>query len=146
MSGISNIPGAVPGQNYDPKSLALVDKLIEKTKEGKIRWAKAKSKDNEDAAGFAAVLYSHGTQEMTMQIAFGASGMLTTPTWLSFNVTTKNDGVILNVQNTSVPIFIAKLAGIKPDALREKIDQLFNLVAQRGEGSFERALKQLDNL
>ncbi len=145
MSGASNILGSGAG-HYDPKTLLLLDKLIDKTRQAKLYWAKATNKDNPDFGGFVAVVFVPGTTEQSMTITFTTNGMLVSPVWLTFSVKTTNDGVILNVQNALVPNIIAKMAGIKTGPLREKIDELFRLVADRGEGTLERALKALDSL
>ncbi len=112
---------------HNEKQLELLRKVLEKTRQNKIRWMKM-------ANGYIGLA---PPVRFTFQAASGS--------WQSFAavVGTKE---ILKVENGSVPGLIGQLVGLAPDPVLEITNQIYQLVA-RGEASdVEAAINALDNL
>jgi len=113
----------------DPADVALLDKIMEKTKAGKLFWNRLRN-------GFVAQLPD------AMKIEFVNSGF--GAGWSTFTVKTK-EGTVLHVENRGNLVF-AVLAGSDPDPLSAKVSILYSEVQKVGEGAVERAIKILDRI
>jgi hypothetical protein len=126
----------------DPSQVNLVDSIIRKTREKKLYWNKAKP-------GFVAVIPVTGQPSLVpMRLEFHCTPSIAPSFpqgWQHFVVTT-NEGIVLRADNSMISGVIAKLAGAGSNPLLERIDQLFALVTQVGEGSLERAKNVIDRL
>ncbi len=116
-------------QGPDPKDIALIEKIIEKTFANKIYWNRTKSG------------YTAQYPQLGLSLEFAGS---TAGSWSNFSVKTK-EGTVLTVENRQNLVF-AILAGMSVDPLAQSVEKLFALVEKVGEGKVERAIKLIDAL
>jgi|SRR5277367_6178913 len=114
------------------KDLELVQKIAEKTKEGKLYWDRS-------ATGYSASIRD------SMTLIFSRPTSAPSDSWYLFTVRTK-EGDVLKIENKGgANQVMAILAGVAPaDPVVQAVDQLFALVRKVGEGSVERAIRTLD--
>jgi hypothetical protein len=134
------------------KKVALVKKITEKTREGKIVWQKA-------ANGFAA--YIPGKLKLVFIEA--PFSLISTPRWVVFVVRDDADNEILKVDNntTALPAskstagvrddktsaLLAGLMALSGDPVVTAVTDLHNLIlGQRTKGGIERAIDLLDTI
>lgn len=133
------------------RKIALVKKITEKTREGRIVWQKA-------ANGFAA--YIPGKLKLVFIEA--PFSLLSTPRWVVFVVRDDADNEILKVENSTTTLPGSKtaaetgegktnrlLAGLLAlsDPVANAVTDLHNLVlSQQTKGGIERAIDLLDTI
>ncbi len=116
----------------NPKEIDLLDKIIQKTKEKKIYWNKAK-------AGYSAQVSAGPSNLMKLEFLTSRDR----ENWTQFIVQTE-EGTVLTVDGT-VNAFLLRLVGLSDPGL-VKTMELFALVTRLGEGSVERAINALEKL
>jgi hypothetical protein len=128
-------PVLAKSDNSDPRQIALVQTIIDKTVAKKLYW-------NRLPTGFACVI-SGPNQTMAMKIEFRG---LAPDMWQNFLVSS-NEGVILRVEFQPMNTVLSRLAGVEfSNTLYGKISELFSIVSHVGEGAIDRAKKILENL
>jgi len=120
----------------DPRHRQLVEKLIERTNAGTLRWTRTPSTyetilKNGTRIGF--VIASSPIAQLLSHLS-GSTG------WAQFSVR-QNDGTeILTVEGSTLPASAASL----PDPLRGAISTLFAMVSKKGTDKLDDVLGELD--
>jgi hypothetical protein len=127
MSSMSSPNVFFQQPSYNEKQVALVKKVLEKTRQNKVRWLKA-------GDGYLGVVPN-------MKFILKASS----GTWQSFAVQV-GAKELLKVQNSSVPGIISQLTGLAGDPLLSATAELYNLVARTEVSDVEGAIDALDKL
>jgi hypothetical protein len=133
------------------RKIALVKKITEKTREGKIAWQKATN-------GFAA--YIPGKLKLVFIEA--PFSILSTPRWVVFVVRDDADNEILKVDNSTTALpapkstearedktnaLLAGLIALGGDPVVNAVTDLHNLIlSQQTKGGIERAIDLLDTI
>ncbi len=117
----------------DPKQLELINAIIEKTQEGRLRW------NNSTTACVARL--PDGTKlifALASRLLF-----LKAKTWAHFVVRQQDGTEIVKVQQTD-PSGLEKLAG--KGSVELAVDQLFKLVSKAGTEGVNRVIQGVKNL
>jgi hypothetical protein len=126
MSTYSGLLGPPPD---DPKQVQLVQKISEKTREGKIAWSKTKT-------GLSASV--SGKMVVSFVVSPGFLG-IGGHTWAVLTIRGEKANEILKVEN--INDLAAALTGRSTEgSLLHAADELFNLVQESAKGDVERAL------
>jgi hypothetical protein len=113
----------------DPKQVELVEKISEKTRQGKIAWNKSKT-------GMSAVVSGKMLVSFVVSPSFlGLGGHA----WAVFTVRGEKGNEILKVEN--VTDLAAVLSGKRTvRSLEKAVNMLFNLVQESAKGDIDRAI------
>ena len=128
MSSFPPPPGILPQPfSYSDVHVALVRKVLEKTRQNKIKWMKG-------TAAFVGIAPN-------MRFMFRISST----TWESF-VATVGQKEVLKVQNNSVTSLISQLTGSPLDPLLAVTAELYNELSQKETTDVQGAINALDML
>lgn len=127
------------GFGDDPRKVALVKLLIEKTRQAKIRWAKQRSAITASLPGFEvnfvtqpSLLGSESWQLFTVRDTRGNELLRTTPSYLPFLLPSSP------VQTTPVPT--------GEPTVEQVVDELFATVNRSAGDDLDRAISTIKNL
>lgn len=122
----------VPLRTADDQQVELISTIIEKTKEGRLRWRR-------DTISYEADLPDGG------QIAFflASPRLLGGQTWARFIVSRLDGTEILNVQHTDVSTL---LEGIFEAPLENAASELFTIVNESAKIEVDKFIEQLKKL
>ena len=126
MTGYEFLLGPQPD---DPKQVELVQKISEKTREGKIGWSKTKTGISASVSGKMVVSF------VVSPTLLGLGGHA----WALFTIRGEKGNEILKVEN------VADIAGVltgrsTAGPLAQAANELFSLVQESAKGDVERAL------
>lgn len=124
---IPPISGSLSQPRYNQRHLALLKKILEKTRQNKIKWVKLDT-------GYMAIVPN-------MRFVFQSSASA----WRTFVVIVVSKE-ILRIQNSSVPALISQLVGLEGDPVLETTTELFNLISRAEADDVEGAINALDQL
>ena len=125
---MGNVP---PGVFDDSSQLELVNAVIEKTHEGRLRWRR----ENDT--------YEADLPEGGQLIFFVSAPRLFGPkTWAHFIVRRRDGTEIFTVQHTEFPEF----EGTANNALQSAVAQLFSIVTGSARVEVEKVIEQIKNL
>ncbi|MBZ5531151.1 MAG: hypothetical protein LAO20_06950 [Acidobacteriia bacterium] len=123
------------GAFADPKQLELVNTIILKTQQGKLRW-------NKSTSGYHASLPNDG--QMVIAVSTPILPFLGGKTWAHFVVRQKDGTEILKVENSEtnfsgIPQFTAS-------DLEVAVKKLYGLVSESATDAVEKVIDQLKHL
>ena len=127
MSGYLSLLGPQPD---DPKQVQLVQKISEKTREGKIAWSKTKTGISASVSGKMVVSF------VVSPTFLGLGGHA----WAVFTIRGEKGNEILRVENVADPVGVLTGRSTEGGLLVKAANELFNLVQESAKGDVERAL------
>lgn len=126
MSSILHLLGPQPD---DPKQVELVQKISEKTREGKIAWSRTKTGISASVSGKMVVSF------VVSPTLFGLGGHA----WAVFTIRGEKGNEILKVENLADAMgVLTGRSTVGP--LAQAANELFNLVQESAKGDVEKAL------
>lgn len=117
----------------DPKQLELINAIIEKTQEGKLRWNTSTTTCDTHLPDGTQLVFA-----LAPRLLF-----LKAKTWAHFIVRQPDGTEILKVQQTE-PSGLEKLAG--KGSVESAVDRLFKLISQAETNVFDKVIRGVKNL
>jgi hypothetical protein len=127
MSGYSFLLGPQPD---DPKQVELVQRISEKTREGKIAWSKTKTGISASLSGKMVVSF------VASPTLLGLGGH----EWAVFTIRGEKGNEILKVENVGDIVGVLTGRSKEGGPLVKAANELFNLVQESAKGDVEKAL------
>jgi len=116
-------------ERQDPRAVAIVQKLIDRTKDGRVKWTRTPTTYETDLQDGTTVAF----------VAAPSHLIALAPNWDQFSIRKKDGQQIIKIENS-----LSFLVAISTDPMRTTLNELFALVTQKGKDDLDAILGELD--